>query len=425
MKLLFNIDVIDESLCLLIEALQPEALFSNERRAPTKVTQEKRALGFKSLIAELLLNNLEQIEPSYHQMSKSAFTDHLFGYDIFKKVVDVCNAEGLIHIAVGKRADGESVATTFRLSEYALSYFDGWINSTQGDFLKAFNVMKPSLPLVRAKYRRPAKVKGVKRPAKEVPLKVLLKRQDVKDQWRSLELLNHYYSKHELLGIRFCGLQRIYSNFNQSDPLVGGRLYAIGGSYQTLRSVQRKALKIDGEAVCELDVKSSHLVLYAFVKAATSEKPNILTEPASPYLSDPYSFENIPRPVVKAMITLLIGSSGKSRTWTPDQKVTLLEKEGIDLAQFEFKSTKARVLERYSFLERADGQDIDWAFLQVREADTMYSAIRRLAYEFDIPAYPVHDSIIVKQSNRTVAQTVLLQSFSSIIGYEPAVECSD
>ena len=68
-----------------------------------------------------------------------------------------------------------------------------------------------------------------------------------------------------------------------------------------------------------------------------------------------------------------------------------------------------------------DGQDIDWAFLQVREADAVYSAVRRLAYEYDVPAYPVHDSIIIKISDKEVAKTVLRESFESMIGYIPQI----
>lgn len=421
MKLLFNVVSEDTSLSLLIKELQPETLLVNENRAPNEATIVKRTFAYTAFITELLFNYLTESDDSYHQMSKSAFSGRPFGYDIFKKVVDACCEANLITVATGKRIDGASVATTFHLSVSALDHFDNWLKSQGNNAHAAFVILKPSIPLIRAKYQRPPKIRGVKRPAKEVSLKVLLKREDIKDQWRSLDLLNDFYAKHDLSGARFCGLQRIYNNFSQKEPLVGGRLYPIGGSYQTLPSRKRKTLQIDGEPVCELDIKSSHLVLYAFIKAATSGKPNVLTETESPYLSDPYSFDSIPRAVVKAAITLLIGSGTKSRTWTDEQKVSLLESEGIDLNYFKFKDVKDAILERYGFLLDEDGQDINWAFLQVREADAVYSAVRRLAYEYDVPAYPVHDSIIIKISDKEVAKTVLRESFESIIGYIPQI----
>ena len=118
------------------------------------------------------------------------------------------------------------------------------------------------------------------------------------------------------------------------------------------------------------------------------------------------------------MITLLMGSTGKTRTWTPTQ-IKDLNDEGINLRDFAFKEVKSLVLARYGFLQDDCGQEVDWAFLQLREADTVISAVRRLANEYEVPAYPVHDSIIVKMSDRLISEQVLRDSFESYFGYRP------
>jgi hypothetical protein len=67
-------------------------------------------------------------------------------------------------------------------------------------------------------------------------------------------------------------------------------------------------------------------------------------------------------------------------------------------------------------------QDIDWGFLQRRESDALIATVTRLAHEYAIPAYPVHDSLIVKQSDSELAEQVLSDCFFSHIGFRPHLE---
>lgn len=418
MKLLFNIDVTDSKLSSLIESLQPDDLLLNPKRAPSSEVKRKRLLAYNRLMAELISYHLDELPPAYHQMSKSAFGYAPIRYDIFNNVVKSCEKAGLIKREVGHRKDGESVATTFNLTDEVLRRIETWRQSREKDWSDVFVALEIQSPLVRAKYPRPPRRGRIKPQAKEVPQEKLLKREDIQSQWRRIDMLNHFYRKHPIKGVPFNGLQRIFNNYsdNQDKPLEGGRLYAIGGSYQTLKSSLRTQLKIDNEDVCEIDIKSSHLVLTSFIKRATSSNSNFLN-PST--LDDPYYFEGIPRPVVKAIITLLLGSDGSTRTWTSDQRKDLMEKDGINLKDYSFKEIKSIIEESYGFITGAEGQAISWGLLQNREADALLSCITRLAHEYDIAAYPVHDSIIVKQGDSQVASRVLVESFRSNIGYEP------
>jgi hypothetical protein len=293
-----------------------------------------------------------------------------------------------------------------------------WRQNREKGWSDVFIALEIQNPLVRAKYPRPPRRGRIKPQAQEVPQEILLKREDIQSHCRRIEMLNHFYRKHPIKGVPFNGLQRIFNNYsdNQDKPLEGGRLYAIGGSYQTLKSSLRTQLKIDNEDVCEIDIKSSHLVLTSFIKRATSLNSNFLN-PLT--LDDPYSFEGVPRPIVKAMVTLLLGSGGSVRTWTSNQRKDLMESDGINLKDYPFKEIKSIVEESYGFITGTEGQVISWGLLQKREADALLSCITRLAHEYEIAAYPVHDSIIVKKSDSEVASRVLRESFSSNIGYEP------
>ncbi|QJD70803.1 hypothetical protein [Marinobacterium sp. LSUCC0821] len=396
----------------------PEDLLLNKSRAPSKDTIKKRLLAYRRLMAELINLQLHGIPSAYHQMSKSAFSYAPFGYDIFLKVVNSVELADLVIRKNGLRRNGESVATTFALTDEVTSKIETWCHSQGNEWSCAFVAQDITFPLIRAKYPKPTRRGRVKPQAKEVPLVVILKREDILSNWRRIELLNHFYKKHPITGVPFYGLHRIFNNYSKdvSKPLEGGRLYAIGGSYQILNSLQRIKLKIDDEPVCEIDIKSSHLVLSSFIKRATSATADFI-DPLT--LDDPYCFEEIPRSVVKAMVTLLIGSSGTSRTWTQEQRSSLLESEGINLKDYSFKKIRSTIEKSYGFVTGTTGQDISWGLLQIREADAVLSCIARLANEYDIAAYPVHDSIIVKLEDCELASKVLLESFRSIIGYEP------
>lgn len=80
--------------------------------------------------------------------------------------------------------------------------------------------------------------------------------------------------------------------FNQ-DMTRGGRFYAMGASWQNIKSEARKSLTIDGEAVAELDYRTLHpAILYAEAGAAMPQ--------------DCYELEGWPRKLVKvAMLTLI------------------------------------------------------------------------------------------------------------------------
>ena len=55
------------------------------------------------------------------------------------------------------------------------------------------------------------------------------------------------------------------------------------------------------------------------------------------------------------------------------------------------------------------------AFLAYHESEIMLQTLERLSFEYDIPAYPVHDCLLVKVSDWETAYTVFVQTISSYV----------
>jgi hypothetical protein len=71
--------------------------------------------------------------------------------------------------------------------------------------------------------------------------------------------LNEFLARCELTGGEHHGYTR---NFNNRSWKKGGRLYSVGGGYQQLSEEKRLRMRLNGEAVAEIDIKASYLTIY-------------------------------------------------------------------------------------------------------------------------------------------------------------------
>jgi hypothetical protein len=67
-----------------------------------------------------------------------------------------------------------------------------------------------------------------------------------------------------------------------------------------------------------------------------------------------------------------------------------------------------------------------WSFghLMFRESRVIISTMLRLAREHNIPAAPVHDSLLVPRSKEEIAEQILNEQFTQIIGVKPTLKVS-
>lgn len=200
-----------------------------------------------------------------------------------------------------------------------------------------------------------------------------------------LERLNAYLMAHgRIEGIVFAGLRRIFSNAD----LPGfnwqwlGRYYSMPGAdrYENMRggsTARAKVIKIDGEAVTEVDFSASHLTILH----------GLLELPFDPS-EDPYALPGMDREKVKAWLTTALGASDPH------------------IGGNRYKAVREAGLQRYPFLKDLTAYGIDSLALQFHEAEIMRLAMEDLMVN-DIGFLPVHDALIVPASKREEAASAM------------------
>jgi hypothetical protein len=375
-----------------------------DKNKASKVTVANRYDCLVRLLSSLIaLTKLSTEVGLFRSMKTSAFSGSEVSYRVFKFVSGYLIEEGYLIRVEGEWSEG--MASTFYITEKMVE----WCESkeiTHRDF--------GLTNLVRARYKntRPEGKKIQGEPVADISTSG-----DYQDQVRIVGDFNHYLIKHSL-SIPFVGLFRSFSNYKDDEKKLtdGGRLYAEGGSYQSLNSEQRLALKIDGECVAEVDIKASHLTLMCFV-ARTLDNSIPELDPDE----DPYHIEGIPRAVVKQWI-VAFSSKLKPLTRWSKEATEKLSGQGVDVIDYGVEEVCEAIANKYPFIHTLPSTAVNWGYLQRREADALIATMRRLANEYDVPSYPVHDSLIVKQSDILLVTRVMKESFSSIIGFTPVLK---
>lgn len=208
------------------------------------------------------------------------------------------------------------------------------------------------------------------------------------------------------------GFRRIYNHGDQPGFAynMGGRIYAVGGSYQRMPSAERAAITINGEPTVELDIRASHLsIIYAV--------EGIALDPAH----DPYGMAWPPRDVAKAWTTMALGYGDFQKRWSAKTRKTLLRKKGIDVDDYPIAAVRDAMLDKHPILKRWPESKLRWPELQYRESRVIVHAITSLAFNHDVPSLPIHDSLIVPVSKLALVSSTLRHSFKCEFGQMPVL----
>ena len=198
-----------------------------------------------------------------------------------------------------------------------------------------------------------------------------------------------------------------FRGYNNGDHLGfdfdrGGRIYSVGeDSYQNLPSDERLKLTIDGEAVAEVDVKASFItILYAMHK---------LNFDGDPYVISGLGDEG--RSAVKMFVAATIGNGAPIAKWSRKHAKDFLEDTGLKLGKsWPLLQVAQSALGTHPVLRRLDepvkGRKRDWSDLMSIESQAILRTMLDLKRNYQVPSYPVHDSLIVPKSeaDRAVAQ---------------------
>jgi hypothetical protein len=233
-------------------------------------------------------------------------------------------------------------------------------------------------------------------------------------QFDRIDRLNREFASVETSPVAFRGYQRMFNNGDVPgfDWDKGGRIYAVGGGYQTMKKVRRPELLLNGEATVEIDVKASH--------------PTILAKLCGQPLGaagDPYAVETIPRDVVKAFWTMTLGHGGFHRAW-PSKVLERLEPlYGKPLRkQFPLKEVQTKVVAAFPFLDSWGKGSPSALDLQFIESEAMLLTLERLAYGAGVYALSLHDGLIVQAEAAKVAEDTFSEAYQEVVGVVPTLE---
>jgi hypothetical protein len=170
-------------------------------------------------------------------------------------------------------------------------------------------------------------------------------------------------------------------------------------------------IRINGEAVVEVDIHASYLTLMHAVLGL--ELPE----------GDLYAIPEVSRPLAKGWINATISKGSPVKRWSPDMRDALGAEAAISPA-----TVGASVLVRYPFLghppQAVAGRP--WAPAEDRllshrlmfiEASIITQAMEKLA-ENGILALPMHDGLIVPTSAQNAVMATLMASGQLVAGVE-------
>jgi hypothetical protein len=394
-----------------------------ERRARKRVRKRRAKSGAKfseaieRFVGDLLRAKAGTMEPVriYHAIGKSSFDQDPVRYDVFCRVLEGLKALELIGHYKGQTRfrktefdPGEAVSVTMRghasrfwargkLLQLAEHY--GIDASNVG---KHFTPEPPKNPLVlrdhatgRGRNREQGRIIKYKR----TPETELLE--------ADIRALNDFLARFSLIGGTHYGYIRVFNNRSWK---AGGRLWSAGEhSYQQMPEVERVGMRINGQAVAEIDIKACQLTIYHAMIGQPLEGS-----------SDPYVLAGIDRAIAKRWTVATFGNSKPITQWPPEMAEDYKRETGRELGkQVKAREVARKMLAAFPALKKLEDHFDIWADLQFREAEAVIGTMLILMRRHGTPSLSMHDGIIVPRSKADLAKGVLMREFHRVVGVEP------
>ncbi len=241
--------------------------------------------------------------------------------------------------------------------------------------------------------------------------------------------LNAHFATHTLEGARHIGWVRKFHGASADKYMLnrGGRLYSQppmpATNYQSMPQVRRLELRMDGEHVSEIDISASYLTIYYAAHGQRIPMDDAYSNIVGPDALD--------RAIVKFWVNASFGNSSLIKRWSPNLKKDFEKRNReagwkIDGKKYSVAIVREKTLACHPLLAKWDEADpnVPWSYghLMYRESRVIISTMLRLAREHNIPALPVHDSLIVPRSKEAIAEGVLDEQFTKIIGAKPKLK---
>jgi hypothetical protein len=242
--------------------------------------------------------------------------------------------------------------------------------------------------------------------------------------------LNAHFATHQLEGARHVGWVRKFHGASPDKYMLnrGGRLYSQppmpATNYQNMSQERRLKLRMDGEPVSEIDISASYLTIYYAAHDKRIEMNDAYSNIVGPDALD--------RAIVKFWINASFGNHSLITKWSSSLKKAFAKRNReagwvIDPKQYPVRTVREKTLTCHPLLGHwgtkvAPSMPWSYGHLMFSESRVIISTMLRLAREHNIPAAPVHDSLIVPRSKEEIAERVLNEQFIQIIGVRPTLK---
>ncbi|MDA9892062.1 hypothetical protein N9D47_05535 [Planktomarina temperata] len=233
--------------------------------------------------------------------------------------------------------------------------------------------------------------------------------------------MNTYWAKHPLTlpatntdsAKLFACATRIFHN---GSLISGGRWY---GGWTNLKSDKRLHMRIDDEPICEIDLNGSQPTLFsALLGIRMNVGGNTWTDVYASVVErlDAGEEETLLRKMVKQVIVEMLGSGNSNRTGpastkppkNPDEPQLFFD---TDYSKQMYLQIQREALEVFPALKHLDTKYYNaTGFLSYHESEILTLSLLRLK-ELGVPAYGVHDCVVVKQSDKHTA----VKTYRSVI----------
>ena len=224
--------------------------------------------------------------------------------------------------------------------------------------------------------------------------------------------MNAYWAKHPLTlpatntdsAKLFACATRI---FHDGSLTSGGRWY---GGYTNLKSDKRLHMRIDDEPICEIDLNGSQPTLFSALFGIRMNVGETWTDVYASVVErlDAGEEETLLRKMVKQVIVEMLGSGNSNRSGpastkppkNPDEPQLFFD---TDHSKQMYLQIQRAALEVFPALKHLDNKyNNAKGFLSYHEAEILSLTLLRLK-ALGIPAYGVHDCVVVKQSDKDEA----------------------
>tara|TARA_Y100000294_G_scaffold177061_1_gene201285 strand:+ start:145 stop:1440 length:1296 start_codon:yes stop_codon:yes gene_type:complete len=366
---------------------------------------------FSSLIVKTKLNTKQRV---YRTFCRTQFTEEIMGYRQFIDIINILLENNYLTRTFGKKCTNPFDKTRWMYLEAShltitkrFIYLCNSLGINHYNYRSFFTKAKPRY-YVEA--RCPSKrIKSVKLRGRKVSLSVLKRYPQFKKLNLEMEKINDFLFKQNLKGGNFNGLVRKFNDYRRNYHFhIGGRLTGIGeDNYQLLKKKDRKEMKINGEKVTEIDIQASHLtILHGLLNKRLPD-------------GDLYFIKDLHRDIVKYWITISISKCKLCTRW-PSKTKKKLEEKGHDMETLTASTVLKKVIEKYPLLEKPKSS-FGWGCMQFIESDIILNVMKEFIFKYNLPIYPVHDSLIVMKKYSSMAASMVKKVFKNNLNIIPKI----